>query len=136
MPRLAITIEDRETILDTDNLMLQELEVLEEHAGVDIDTLNDAASLKSIRMIANLLWIVRLRTVAAEQSIPIVQAAALCPRDTFDVAVGTLNIRTVTAPKDHQAATTTTRTRRTASRTPRAQSAKSTKPKSESSPSS
>lgn len=136
MPQLAITIEGTESILDTDNLMLSELEVLEEYAGVDVQMLNDKKSLESMRMIGHLLWLVQLRAYAARNSVPLTEAAKLHPRAEFDVAVGTLSIRTVPVPKDPSVGTTATRSRRPASSKPRGRSAKSTEPKSESSPSS
>lgn len=134
MPTLAITIEGRESVLDTDNLMLSELEVLEEHAGVDLATLGDAASLKSMRMVGHLLWILKLRELAADQSVPLTKAAVLLPRDAFDIAVGGLEVRTITAPKDPSPSTRATRTRQPASKSPRARSAKSAASKSGGSP--
>lgn len=134
MPTLAITIEGRESVLDTDNLMLSELEVLEEHAGIDLATLGNVESLKSMRMIGHLLWLLKLRELAAEKSVPITKAAVLLPRDGFDVAVGGIAVRTITGPKDPSPSTRTTRSRPPASKSPRARSAKSAAPKSGGSP--
>jgi hypothetical protein len=135
MPALRITLDGQEHVVDLDNLMLSELEVLEEHAGVDLQALNNTASMKSIRFVGHFLWLVKLRREAAEQDITLVEAALKSPRSGFDVAVGGLSMELVDGPKDQTARTTATRTPPAGSSRPRKRSAKSASARSASSPS-
>lgn len=135
MPALHIVLEDQESILDLDNLMLSELEVLEEHAGIDLEQLNDEASLRKVRFLGHLLWLVKLRRIAAEQQIPLSKAALVLPRSDFDVPAGSVEAKWVAAPKDRPATRTrTTRTPPTGSSRPRKLSAKNASGKSAASP--
>lgn len=134
MPTLKVTIGERETVIDTNALMLSELEVLEEFADVDVEQLNSAASLRKVRFVGHLLWLADLRRLAAEQQMPLREAALKHPRDRFDVNTADLSIELVELPKDPPAATTLTRTPPTGSRGPRARSASSGSPRSARSP--
>lgn len=125
MPALRFTIGGKAAVIDTDNLMLSELEVLEEFAGVDIDELNAAASLKKVRFLGHLLWLLKLHETAEERSISLREAAGVFPRDGFDLPVGELQVEAVEAPKGPSRATPRTRSPRTGSSKPRARSAKS-----------
>lgn len=136
MPALRITLEGRESVVDLDNLMLSELEVLEEHAGVDLAQLNDAASLKKVRFIGHMLWLITLRQVMAAEGITLAEAAIKNPRDQFDVGTGSIGMELVDAPKSSAATRTpTTRTPPTGSSRPRKRSAAKGSAKSAASPS-
>lgn len=136
MPTLRFTLDGKPAVIDTDNLLLSELEVLEDYAGVDLDELNAAASLRKIRFLGHLLWLTRLHEIAEERSITLREAAAENPRDAFDVGVGELQVEVVSAPKDPSPGTPRTRTPRTGSSKPRAHSAKNASSGSGRSPSS
>lgn len=125
MPALRLTIDGEQTVIDTDNLMLSELEVLEEHAGVDLGELGTAASLKKVRFLGHLLWLHKLHQIAEAKQVPLHEAALLMPRDSFDVAVGGLEVEVINAPKDPSPGTPKTRTPRAASSKPRKRTAKS-----------
>lgn len=135
MPLLRFTIGDRVSDLDTDNLLLSEAEVLEEHAGLDVEALADAASLKKIRVMGHFLWLLELRRIAAEQQVPLHKAAVICPRDSYDISLGALTVEAVN-PLDppEQARTPETRTPPTGSSRPRAHTGKSATGRSAGSP--
>lgn len=136
MPALRITLDGQESVLDLENLMLSELEVLEEHAGIDLAQLNDAASLKKVRFIGHMLWLITLRQVAAAEGISLAEAAIKNPRDRFDVGTGSIGMELVEDPKSPAATRTpTTRSRPAGSRKPRKPSATKGSAKSAASPS-
>lgn len=135
MPLLRFTIGDTSSDLDTDNLLLSEAEVLEEHAGLDVEALASVGSLKKVRTMGHFLWLLRLREIAAEQHVALAQAAASCPRADFDIALGSLSVEVVT-PADPPVPTRTPRTRTPpgGSSRPRARSGKNASAKSAASP--
>lgn len=136
MPALRINVDGKESLIDLDNLMLSEIEVLEEHAGVDLTQLSDMGSLKKVRFVGHLLWLAHLRTIAASEQISLHKAALLHPRDDFDISVADLAVELVDAPKSSAGPRTrTTRTPRTGSSAPRKRSAKKPAPGVERSPS-
>lgn len=122
---LRITMDGEVRQIDPQNLLLSEAEILEEFAGVDVEQLASGASLKKMRMVGHLLWIVKLRQVAADKQISLREAAAACPRDQFDISLGNLVIEEVKAAAPKETRTPTTRTPRTASSRPRKPSASS-----------
>lgn len=127
--QLRITLFGDTQLIDPENLMLSEAEILEEFAGIDVDQLTDKGSLKKMRFIGHLLWLVNVRAMAADKQISLREAAGACPRDQFDVPLGHLVIEEVkaAAPK---AATPATRTPPTGSSRPRKRSTKSASPRS------
>lgn len=137
MPVLRFTVGGKSDDLDTDNFLLSEAEVLEEHAGMDVEALADAGALKKVRTMGHFLWLLKLRQIAAEQQVPLAKAAVMCPRDDFDVPLGSLVVEEVKAV-DPPVPTRTPRTRTPpgGSSRPRKRTAKSATPKSAASPTS
>jgi hypothetical protein len=137
MPALRITVDGHESLIDLDGLMLSELEVLEEHAGVDLQQLNDSASLGKVRFIGHMLWLADLRRAVEKQGITLMEAALKSPRDRFDVGVGSIRMELVDDPKSAgPTGTPITRTRPTGSSAPRRRSATSVSARSDGSPNS
>jgi hypothetical protein len=135
MPALKIDIGETQHLVDLDGLMLSELEILEEHAGVNAEDLNDLASLRKFRFIGHILWLIKLREAAAAEGIALREAALKHPRDQFDISTGSLRMELVGAPKSSAGPRTpTTRMPRTGSSKPRARSAKTASAKSAASP--
>lgn len=71
--------------IDVTRFTLNEAILIEEQTGLDIEGLGTRAMQNNLRAIGALLWISRLRQLAADQDIGLDEAAAQLPRARFDV---------------------------------------------------
>jgi len=117
-----ITVDGETTVMDLSRFMLSEAEILEEQAGIDIQQLKDLASLENLKMLGALLWLSKLRTIAAEQTISVRAAAQQHPRADFDVNLAAIEVD-ISEPANPTGGPTSGPT----NRTPRAASSKAPK---------
>lgn len=125
---VKLILDDGEYVLDLDTFMLSEAMALEDDWG--FSTVDFAAKITSgsppLKAIGAMVWLVKVRSLAAAEGIPFRAAAEKLPVATFDTNLTAIKVEEVSAaanPTPGGTRTRTTRTTRTTSAAKRAKSA-------------
>lgn len=123
---VKLVIDEGEYDLDLSRFMLSEGMALEDEWG--LSTTEFAAAVLSgnpkLRVVGAMVWLVRVRSLAAEQGVPFAEAAKQLPVASFDTNLTALRIEADEEPENPTPGGTRTRTTRTTRTTSAAKRAK------------
>lgn len=112
---MVLLIDDEAYDFDLDDMSMTEAIALEEEWGIQVGDFEKQlkGGTPSMRMVTALMWLMKVRAIAAEQKLPILAAAKQLPVETFDVKFSAIRQPPEAAPNPTDAGTRTPATRTT-----------------------
>lgn len=97
---VKVVVDDKTYIIDSNRFMLQEAIGLEEQWGLSVAEFGTAitSGAPSMRVVGAMVWLVKVRAIAAENGISFPDAAKQLPAATFDTNLAALLIEPVEEP--------------------------------------